>query len=200
MKSQKVIQATTTVWIDDFVKRFKKGGADFEKWLYEMGKEFVLELEKDPTMAEQMLKRYPEISKTTLVKLENIGKKALHPSLAILEGPGYEMLKKLPYSDQERYLKEPIVMYTFKNGTSSKLKVWAKNMARKVALQVFAHNHIRDEAEQRAYLEEQANQETIRKNKFPGGFKTTSKEFIFNGAGRLTWDEILELYRDSSKL
>lgn len=93
----------------------------------------------------------PEIPTGAWNRYESVGRSALHPNLlAWRTCEGIKRLEKLPFSDQAKYSEENIEVLT---SSGDKLSVSIQNLTKDQAEQVFANDHVRDLAGQKAYLE-----------------------------------------------
>lgn len=109
---------------------------------------------ENPDGKRQLLEKYPQISMSFLNQLEAVGRGQLNPKLALTVNPGLVKLRKLPPSDQDRYLEEPLELVIEKDGEYDVLLVKAADMTADQAKQVFAEDHVRSHGAQRAYLED----------------------------------------------
>lgn len=107
----------------------------------------------------------PEVlSYDFLNRVANGADRNIFPLLLLGPTKGTRLLERLPYALQERYAREPIPTVIFKNGEPAVLEIGVRNLTRELAEQVFAEDHIRDEAEQRAWLESQKTKALIKKS------------------------------------
>lgn len=118
------------------------------------GKLVVEIVEENPDGKRQLAERYPQISMSFLNQLEAVGRGQMHPKLALAANPGYVKLRKLPISEQVRYVEEPLELVVEKDGEFDILLVKASDMTPDQAKQVFADDHVRSQGAQRAYLED----------------------------------------------
>lgn len=65
------------------------------------------EMEKDPSFPERVAAKFKHISEHTVRVFQRIGKKLVHPELYMSDKPGARALLRLPYSLQEKHIKEP---------------------------------------------------------------------------------------------
>jgi len=85
-----------------------------------------------------------------LLQMERVGRGKLHPELADKSGVGYQKLRSCVYSDQAKYISEPVEVLLC-NGDV--LKVSVADLTKEQANQVFNYDKIRDIAAQKAFLE-----------------------------------------------
>jgi len=135
--------------VDEFVKQVQRG---VDAWL-RAGEMYVKMLEEDPDVADRIAAQFPDLSPSVLSRFEEIGRKQLHPRLVLLSGVGPRKLRQMPYSQQERYLNEPIDMLVMDGDTQDVLRVDVRNVSAPVSKQIFAGDHVRSIPEQRAYIE-----------------------------------------------
>jgi hypothetical protein len=122
------------------------------KELYDACALYVQKVDENPAFKDYCLEKMPSGPWRTF---EQIGRNQLLPDLYLKSGVGFNYLKKLSYSDQKRFLNDPIEYLTAKNDT---LKIEVQNLTPEQARQVFASNppHLRTLAEQKAYRESAA--------------------------------------------
>jgi hypothetical protein len=147
--------------IDRFVDLYVKGSEAF----VQAGEILVELVDNDPHTYDYILRKFPTLNPTILNKLEQMGRKTLHPQLLFNNSAGYSKLQKLPYSLQERYIDEPIPLVVHTDTGTDVLLVKAREMTKEQANQVFATGRIRTEGEQKAYLIQQGS--TAAKNVTP---------------------------------
>jgi hypothetical protein len=108
--------------------------------------------------AVELLKRESKglLNDPMIAAFERIGRKQLVPRLAYMPGPGPERLRRMPFSVQEKYLKEPIELLILKDdGTTDTLSVSVHDLTHKQAAQIFDGGCVRPLSGQRTYLEEE---------------------------------------------
>jgi len=137
--------------IDRFVDLYVKGSEAF----VQAGEILVELVDNDQHTYDYILRKFPTLNPTILNKLEQMGRKTLHPQLLFNNSAGYSKLQKLPYSLQERYIDEPIPLVVHTDTGTDVLLVKAREMTKEQANQAFATGRIRTEGEQKAYLIQQ---------------------------------------------
>ena len=137
--------------IDRFVDLYVKGSEAF----VQAGEILVELVDNDPHTYDYILRKFPTLNPTILNKLEQMGRKTLHPQLLFNSSAGYSKLQKLPYSLQERYIDEPIPLVVHTENGTDVLLVKAREMTKEQANQAFATGRIRTEGEQKAFLIQQ---------------------------------------------
>jgi len=136
--------------IEQFTQLVKDG---MNAWI-QAGLLYVKMLDKNPDVADIIIEKAPFISRSILRRFEEIGRKQLHPRLLVMDGAGPRKLRSMPYSEQEKYVQQPIEMLVVKGtGKTDKMLVDVQKLSNECAKQVFAPDHVRDLAEQRAYIE-----------------------------------------------
>jgi len=135
--------------------------------LLEAGKLLVEMLKDDPEAKAKIQRKFPEISVSMLNQLEAVGRGQMHPRLALAAGPGHVKMRGLPYSDQERYLEEPVPLLVDNHGAYDTLLVKVHELTPDQARQVFAADHLRSAGEQRAYLEDLKQKKEIEHRSVP---------------------------------
>ncbi len=144
-------QTLTTDPIDQFITLFQQG---VDAWI-KAGEILVQLVEEDPHTYDYIIQRCPTLNAGILGRFEQMGRKTLHPQLLLTASPGFDKLRKLPFSMQERYLTEPVPIIVHTGTGTDVLLVEAKNMTKEQANQVFAPGRIRTEGEQKAWLMQQ---------------------------------------------
>lgn len=137
--------------ITEFVALFQAG---VDAWI-KAGEILVEMVEADPHVYDYIIRECPSLNAGVLGRFEQMGRKNLHPQLLLTASPGFDKLRKLPMSMQERYLKEPVPIIVHTENGTDVLLVDAKNMTKDQASQVFAPGRIRTEGEQKAWLMDQ---------------------------------------------
>ena len=137
--------------IEKFIELFQTG---VNAWI-QAGEILVAMVEDDPHVYDYIIQKCPTLNAGILGRFEQMGRKNLHPQLLLSASPGFDKLRKLPMSMQERYIKEPIPIIVHTDGGTDVLLVEAKNMTKEQANQVFAPGRVRTEGEQKAWLMQQ---------------------------------------------
>jgi hypothetical protein len=133
-----------------FVAMLYEGVAAWEK----AGKLLVKLIARNPDIKFRIVKEHPEISMGVLARLEMVGRGTVKPEFLLSDAAPYQSVRKLPVSDQEGLLKNPTVPLVIREeGRTEVLKVDFRNLQAVQVRQVFASDHIRSEAEQRAWIE-----------------------------------------------
>jgi len=136
--------------IEEFGKVITQIGAGLER----AGQLIVEIVDGHPQGKKLLLERYPQLAPSTLSQLESVGRRQMHPSLALTANPGLMRLRNLPYSDQERYLSEPLEVLVEADDDCDVLLVKVTDLSAEQAKQVFAADHVRGHGAQRAYLQD----------------------------------------------
>lgn len=125
-----------------------------------------------------------------LSQLEKIGRNQLVPQLLLAEYPAARKLERLPMSEQERLMREPVEMMVMKDGKPDTLMVTVRHLTGPQVRQVFASNHVRGLSEQRQWIESQRPGAPVRVD-VP--YVLTRKSVIFNQACEMTAKELLRI-------
>jgi len=112
---------------------------------------YVEAIDKNPELSEKFKTSY-ELTETAWVRFEQVGRGLLHERLLTDYSCGARKLKKMPISQQAKYSAAPIPVLV-ENGEL--LNVQLSNLTPAQCRQVFADDHVRTPAEQRAYIESQ---------------------------------------------
>lgn len=165
--------------IEDIFKLILQG---VEAWV-EAGKRVAAELEQDPDFADNFHEIHPQISVDYIYAFDRIGRIELHPMLAISDCPGAIRLRRLPYAAQEKYVNEPIAILIREGKGWTTLRTSVFNLTPEQARQVFAEDHIRTEAEQRAWIEDKSAKAIVQ---FDEPFRVSGRKLIVMQPCQLT--------------
>jgi hypothetical protein len=127
-----------------------------------------------------------------LSQLEKIGRHQLSPQLLLAEYPAARKLERLPMSEQERVMIEPIEVLVLRDGQTDTLLVNVQHMTPAQTRQVFAANHIRGLSEQRQWLESQVKTGDTVKIETPYVL-TRKSTVIFHQGCEMTAKELLRI-------
>lgn len=116
------------------------------------GEILVTILDADPCAVDKICGANPWITPEVVFRFEQIGRKQVSPQLMLSDAPGVRKLRAMPLSQQEKFAAEPIELLVHEDGKTDVLKVHVKNLTASQSQQVFAKDHIRDIAEQRAFM------------------------------------------------
>lgn len=126
---------------------------------------------------------------TDLLQMERVGRGKLHPLLVDKSGVGFQKLRQCAYSDQAKYLGQPVDLL-LQNGDV--LKVQVSDLTKEQAAQVFNFGSIRDLAGQRAYIENETRTTTLKIAQKRAPY-TVTKQGLRIGALLLTKTELLNI-------
>ena len=127
-----------------------------------------------------------------VAQLEKIGRRQLSPHLLLAEYPAARKLERLPMSEQERLMIEPVEVLVMRSGNPDTLLVNVQHMTPSQTRQVFASNHLRSLAEQRQWLESQVKESDTVKIETP--YVLTRKgTVIFHQGSEMTAKELLRI-------
>lgn len=144
---QKMSEAVETNSIVQFGKLLKQG----LEYIKEACQIFVRAIDENPINLDKFKESY-DLTETAWVRFEQVGRGILHEKLLTDYSAGARKLKRLPFSQQSKYIAEPIPVLI--NGGDI-LKVQLSNLTPAQCKQVFDEDHVRNPAEQRAYIETQ---------------------------------------------
>ena len=140
----------------------------------------------------------PEFSMEVLNHFELIGRKQLCPQLLVSEAPGVRALRRMPISDQQRYLKEPIDLLVVNDQDhTSHIKAMVYNFTTEQTMQVFAKTHIRDQAGQRTWVENRKAKLSPKKS-LDTDYVVRRQEVIINRPCVLTRNDLIRLLAETS--
>ena len=123
-----------------------------EAWV-EAGEIIAKMLDEDPSAVDTIAREIPGLTKEILFTFERIGRRELHPSLLINNSPGVKRLAQVSYSQQERYVNNPMPVIVCVDGGYDTLQIKCEDLTPQQCAQVFDRGVIRDDGAQRAYIE-----------------------------------------------
>jgi hypothetical protein len=166
--------------LEEFYATLQRG----KEALEEAGRILVALIDEDASVKERIMEEHPEITEDVIETFERIGRRQLYYRLCLLEAPGIRALKRCPYSEQVRYMDEPIPMLLLngKDSTDS-LTVSVNALTPEQVRQVFGAHRVRTLAEQRAWLENQKSKPQ----------PIAKREPYTIGKGRITFHEPVTL-------
>lgn len=146
-------QAQPTKTITEQAARFADLVYQGHKAILEAGQLLVEMLDTNPDARRLIMEAHPDINEGMLSIFERIGRKQLHPSALLNNSPGMRRLRNMPYSEQERYILEPVpVLIKTEKGTDV-LNVSVRNLTPEQAAQALSPDGVRPIEAQRALLE-----------------------------------------------
>ncbi len=134
-----------TNYIEKFGEYLKEGLAYIRKAC----EVYVKAIDSDPSNIHRFKEKY-ELTDTAWIRFEQVGRGLLHEKLLTDYSLGARKLKMLSFSEQARYTASPVEYLTKDNDV---LKIQLCNLTRNQIKQVFAEDHVRSIAEQRAFIE-----------------------------------------------
>ena len=164
-----------------------------ESWT-EAGKLLVHELDNGATL--DGIAKAAGLSKDILSRFEQIGRNALFPRLLASTSPGARALTGCPYSEQVRFSEEPVALLVMHDGKADTLLANIDALTPDQCKQVFGRGHIRDAAEQRAYLESKAEQGRVQKVQAiedGAGYVISGKTVVFKRGVSVTKDDLIQI-------
>lgn len=113
---------------------------------------YVKAIDENPDLKHEFQEEYPTINSAMWARFERVGRGVLRYKLLTSTSSATAVLSRMPYSDQQRYLDNPVELLTTDGDV---LKVLASNLTPEQVKQVFSFNAIRSLSEQKAYIESQ---------------------------------------------
>lgn len=181
--------------IEAFIELFQQG---VNAWI-KAGEMLVEMVEDDPHVYDYIIQQCPTLNAGILGRFEQMGRKNLHPQLLLTASPGFDKLRKLPFSMQERYITEPVPIIVHTESGTDVLLVHAKNMTKEQANQVFAQGRIRTEGEQKAWMMQQRSNaaKPIGGNISPWSIR--NGRVVFNAGASLSAGELATIITQLTK-
>lgn len=144
------------------------------------------------------------LSEDIIRRFEQIGRKEIYPRLLANTSIGYRRLVSCTYREQKHYCDNPVELLVADNGKADTLRVEVAHVTPEQARQVFAHDHVRTLAEQRAWLESERKRsvETAMREKAEiqeSAFVIRGGRVTFNKGCEMTAREIAELLSRMTK-
>lgn len=173
--------------VDRFGELFATGMAK----LVEACRVYAEAVKADPSQREAFARKYPQFNSYAWANFERVGNNELDARLltASFSASGY--LRALPVNRQKDALDNGVDVLT-ENGES--LRVSVENLQPLQARQVFNGRAIRTLAEQRAWIEEQRQNEALRKAKpVNAGYVVTKNGVVTTGPVTLSWTQLAQI-------
>ena len=167
--------------------------AGIEAWL-EAGKLLVEALDNGATLDD--IVDSAGVSKDILARFEQIGRNNLYPRLLASTSPGARALTGCPFSEQKHYCHNPVKLLVMHDGQPDTLLVPLDNMTTDQVKQVFCRGHIRDVAEQRAYLEskmESERMQAVYEVEDGAGYVLKGRTVLFKRGICLNKDDLIQI-------
>lgn len=138
-------------YIQEFLKLFEQGR---QCWI-KAGRTLAEAVDKVPGFLKLMEEHCPQFPPRFLNRMLDLGRGALHEELLLAGSKGELALAKLPYSWQEKYVKQPVELLLKKDDKWDTLLVAVADLTPDQCHQVFDGSGVRTTAQQRVYLESQ---------------------------------------------
>ena len=160
--------------IQRFAELYQKG---VDAWL-EAGRIIVELVDEIPDAREQLVARLPHMNRYLLDAFECIGRKQLHPLLLIGSSIGAQRLALMNYSDQEKYLNEPIPLLVETDNGTDTLLVKVEHLSKAQCDQVFAARHVRSMSEQKVFVADRKSKELSKLYEMPVNYRIHGRKVI----------------------
>lgn len=134
-----------------------------------------------------------EIPMDVLAQLERIGRKQLNPQLLLSDFPASRTMMRLPLSEQDRLMKEPVEVFVIKDGNPDKMSLPVAVLTPPQVKQVFARNYVRPLAEQRAWIDAQVAPAAKATTKRDVPYEITRRHTVIIGGNEFTVAELLRI-------
>ena len=134
-----------------------------------------------------------EMPLDVLATLEKIGRKQINPQLLLSDYPAARQIERLPLSEQDRLMIEPVDVLICGDGNTDVIKVQVQHMTREQVRQVFARNYVRPINEQRAWIEGQRKPQAITQHGLPYEINVRKHTVVFRTGCEVTRSELARL-------
>jgi CRP-like cAMP-binding protein len=182
---------TKSATVDQFLTLFKEG---YDAWV-KAGEVLVELIDANPQVIDEILDRYPDINAGVLRQFEKLGRKQLHPLLLLESTPGESRLARLPYSEQVRHIDKPVEIIVETDAGPDTMQVETKHLTRLQSEQVFAKDHVRSLAEQRAWLMDR-RERSVTDALQTHPWRIVGKNQVEVAGVRLTRKQVLEILKE----
>ena len=182
----------TTIWKSEQLEKLRECLTRGREAFVQAG-ELVVDAIESGGLTLDELREATGIPTDVLAQLERIGRKQLNPHLMLADFPAARPLMRLPLSEQDRLMKEPVEFLIIKDGEVDKMSLPVATMTVPQVRQVFARNYVRPLAEQRSWLESQSEpvvKATLRRD-VP--YEITRRHTVIIGGNEFTVAELLRI-------
>jgi hypothetical protein len=152
-------------------------------------------LAQDPEWADKVAEKNRLITAQFVHRFACIGVKMI-PQLAVSECPGAKKLRQLPISLQERCWQNPVGLLINNNGDWEELNVDLHNLTTDQAAQVFAEDHIRTAAEQRAWIEDKRAKQSVPPAKSNQPYRVVGSKLVVMVPCQFSRKELAQILAD----
>lgn len=139
-------------WYSEVAAQFAAAMQQSVNFYSEAARIYVVGIDRDPLWADYLCSQVPGLSKRFLAQLEQVGRGQIDARIMSDQCPYYQRLVRMPLSEQRRAVDGPLELLVRDGDT---LLVRTAQLMPSQAKQLFAQDHIRSLAEQRAWLEAQ---------------------------------------------
>ena len=156
-----------------------------------------------PQWRKKFVSAFPFITPYIWTRYELVSEGKLIPRLAVYPYTGGHVLEKLPLREQERALSGPIeVVVKDSKGQTDILKTEFQNLTPEQRKQVVTFDHIRDVAEQKAFLESEKTNVWAKTSRFVGNEKylIVKGKMIVPQRAEFTSSELLDIIKRLSEV
>lgn len=131
-----------------------------------------------------------------LTRLVAVGRGRIHPDLLLHTSPAAKLLRGCDVSVQRRYIEQPLELLVLRDDQPQTLQVKLDALTPEQARQVMDRNHVRDLAEQRAWLEDQLKKRRSKRQaavEDEGNFVIKGHKVLFKQGASMTKDELIKI-------
>jgi len=148
--------------VPPYVVAFREALDNAREGLAKAAEIYVQAIDEDPERSKEFRLALPYIPERVWGQFEAIGRHRIDPRLLFGDGgPHRERIKRLPYTVQRQVLQgQPVELLV---NESDVLLADARTLTQQQAAQVFANDHVRTPAEQKAWLLDQQRRTNLTK-------------------------------------
>lgn len=183
-----------TTEMDEFASLVMQG---IEAWV-RAGEIVARCIDEDEGWVDSVCECHPEFTPDIIRRFEQIGRKVVHPRLFISDSPGCRKLRRLAYSIQEKVISSGVDLLVKNGGQWDTIHAEVTGLTPDQAKQVFAHDHVRSEGEQRLWIENDATFKTMPQVKTGEPFTVRGKRLLVTEPCEFSLSELIKLISQMS--
>ena len=177
--------------VNDFVAAVQRGVTA----LKDAGKIAAEAQRNDSTFIDRVCDLNPLFTTQMVQRFIDIGEGRIHERLMLSESPGIRRLRGMSIAIQNTYATTQMELLINNNGNWETLKANVENLTPDQASQIFAANHVRDCAEQRAYIEDRLSKKAAPPARNSNVFAVERHKLIVHEPCSFTKSQLVNLVR-----